>query len=303
MQSLGMEEDAPIASNLVTRAIENAQRKVEGRNFEIRKQLLQYDDVANDQRKVIYHQRAELMAQDNISEMINAMRESVIAQVVDSHIPPNSMEEQWNTPALEQQLAHDFALKLNLMEWLNQDDSIHEEGLRQRIYEEIETNRRNKEVMLGKDTMRNLEKSIMLQTLDYQWREHLAAMDHLRQGIHLRGYAQKDPKQEYKREAFQLFSSMLDNIKHDVISLLCTVQIREQEDVEAVERQRREEAPTQMQFQHAQFPALANEGEDEPAVLAEAPLPFMREEPKVGRNDPCPCGSGKKFKQCHGRVT
>lgn len=301
MKKLGMESGEAIEHTWVTKAIENAQRKVEGRNFDIRKQLLEYDDVANDQRKAIYSQRAELMAEENISDSIAIIRESVIDRVINTFIPPESMEEQWDVATLDAALSNDFDLKLNIQQWLEQDDHLHGESLRDRILEAANKAYAEKQEMVGEDVLHQFEKAVMLQTLDSHWREHLAAMDHLRQGIHLRGYAQKDPKQEYKREAFELFSELLDNIKYEVVSVLSTVKVQAQEDVDAVEKQRRAEAAHTMQFQHDQISAYANDEEPDDGEM-EKVVPFKRDEPKVGRNDPCPCGSGKKFKQCHGRL-
>lgn len=296
MQKLGMEEGEAIEHPWVSRAIENAQRKVEGHNFDIRKQLLQFDDVANDQRKVIYEQRNELMASEDVSESIISMRSSVINDVISLYIPPNSIDEQWNVTGLEQALRDDFALDLDISGWLEADDSLHEETLRQRIIDEAEAACQAKEATVGAELMRHFEKAIMLQTLDTQWKEHLAQMDYLRQGINLRGYAQKDPKQEYKREAFQLFTAMLDSLKHDVISLISRVKVRAPEDVEAVDEQRRQSAD--VEYQHASPSAEAEAEADHPS----ANQPLTREGKKVGRNDPCPCGSGKKFKNCHGAI-
>jgi preprotein translocase subunit SecA len=294
MQKLGMQEGEAIEHPWVTRAIENAQRKVEGRNFDIRKQLLEYDDVANDQRKVIYEQRNNLMEVDDISESISSIRADVLNSAISQSVPPGSMEEQWNIQELEENLQREFGLTLPVKDWLEQDGSVDEEKLRARIVQELEKRHAEKTMAVGPQVMRHFEKAVMLQVLDAQWKDHLAAMDHLRQGIHLRGYAQKNPKEEYKREAFQLFSEMLDRIKHEVISLITRVQIREPEDVATLEAQR----PSQqkMQFQH---PGV---GEDVVAADDATPQTVVRGQPKVGRNEPCPCGSGKKYKQCHGKL-
>jgi len=300
MQKLGMEEGEAIEHPWVSRAIENAQRKVEGHNFDIRKQLLEFDDVANDQRKVVYEQRNELMAADDVSETITSMRSSVINDVISLYIPPNSIDEQWDTAGLEDALREEFALDAPVRTWLEEDDSLHEESLRERIVEEAEKAYKQKEQAVGEELMRHFEKAIMLQTLDSQWKDHLAQMDYLRTGINLRGYAQKDPKQEYKRESFSLFKTMLDNIKHEVIKLISRVQVRAEEDVEAVEEQRRQTA--EMEYQHEQAQQLASSEDNQQEDLA-AHQPYTREGNKVGRNDPCPCGSGKKFKQCHGAIS
>jgi preprotein translocase subunit SecA len=298
MKKLGMEEGEAIEHPWVSRAIENAQRKVEGHNFDIRKQLLEFDDVANDQRKVVYEQRNELMATDDVSENIISMRESVINDMISDYIPPNSIDEQWNVAGLEVALKDDFALELDISGWLDSEDDLHEISLRERIVEKALEAYQEKENFTGAEVMRHFEKAIMLQTLDSQWKEHLAQMDYLRQGINLRGYAQKDPKQEFKRESFQLFTAMLENIKLEVIKLISRIQVRAQEDVEAVEEQRRQS--TEVEYQHEQAESMGGESDD--AELS-ADKPYTREGQKVGRNDPCPCGSGKKFKQCCGKIS
>ena len=295
MQKLGMEEGEAIEHPWVSRAIENAQKKVEGHNFDIRKQLLEYDDVANDQRKVVYEQRDELMAQDDVAETIVSMRSSVLDDVISTYVPPNSIDEQWNISGLEDALRDDFALALNVSEWLEQESDLNEESLRERIIDTAEAECKTKEEAVSSELMRNFEKAIMLQTLDSQWKEHLAQMDYLRQGINLRGYAQKDPKQEFKREAYNMFTAMLENIKHEIISLISRVQVRDPEDVEAVEEQRRQSG--EVEYQHDEAEALDG-GEELPSHQQ----PVTRDGKKVGRNDPCPCGSGKKFKQCHGAI-
>ncbi|HEY0634527.1 MAG TPA: preprotein translocase subunit SecA [Gammaproteobacteria bacterium] len=297
MQKLGMQKGEAIEHPWVSRAIENAQRKVEGHNFDIRKQLLEYDDVANDQRKVIYEQRNEVMAQSDISDIIQAIRTDVVNAVFDAYIPAGSIEEQWDIAGLTEAMAREFNLELPIQHWLDSDSSLHEQGLRERLHAEVLKSYEAKEAQAGSSVMRHFEKAIMLQVLDSLWKEHLAAMDYLRQGIHLRGYAQKNPKQEYKREAFLLFSQMLDRIKHEVITILAKVQVRAESDVEAVEEQRRSQAP--VEYHHEEVSALAEE------PVAQEPLPetFVREGRKVGRNEPCPCGSGKKYKQCHGRLS
>ncbi|MDH5407873.1 MAG: preprotein translocase subunit SecA [Gammaproteobacteria bacterium] len=294
MSKLGMQEGEAIEHPWVSRAIENAQRKVEGHNFDVRKQLLEYDDVANDQRKVIYTQRNELMAEDDISGTIQAIREDVVHDLIDGFVPPQSIEEQWDIPGLEDTLEGELGHKMPIREWLEKDDQLHEESLRDRILDEIDKTYKHKESEVGSEVMRQLEKQVMLQVLDTQWKDHLATMDHLRQGIHLRGYAQKNPKQEYKRESFDLFTEMLERIKHEVVGILSRVQVRDESDVEAMESQRRR-AGGNMEFQHEESGAL--QGED-----SEDHTPFVREGRKVGRNEPCPCGSGKKFKQCHGKL-
>lgn len=299
MQKLGMEEGEAIEHPWVTRAIENAQRKVEGHNFDIRKQLLEFDDVANDQRKVVYEQRNELMAADDVSETIASMRDNVINDTISIYIPPNSIDEQWDVPGLEQSLKDEYALELDISDWLKNDDSLHEESLRERILEEAEKAYKAKEETVGDELMRHFEKAVMLQTLDGQWKEHLAQMDYLRTGINLRGYAQKDPKQEYKRESFNLFTEMLENIKHEVIRIISRVQVRDPEDVDAVNEQRRQ--TEEVEYQHESAQQMGQEHADEEAP--QASQPYTRDGSKVGRNDPCPCGSGKKFKHCHGAIS
>ena len=296
MRRLGMKPGEPIEHNLVTKAIENAQRKLEGHNFDVRKQLLEYDNVANDQRKVIYSQRALIMEMVDPIEAVNGMRESVITGLIDNYIPPESLEDQWNLEALIELLADDFKIKANLKKWVDEDHSIQSTEIKERVLELSNTLYKQKEQEIGREILAQFEKSVILQTMDNHWREHLAAMDHLRQGIHLRGYAQKDPKQEYKREAFTLFSSMLDNLKYDIIRMLVTVEIRNEEDVNAVEDLRRADLVKNMQYIHADD-SLQNQADEK------MPTTFKRNEKKIGRNDVCPCGSGKKYKSCHGSLT
>lgn len=300
MQKLGMEEGEAIEHPWVTRAIENAQRKVEGHNFDIRKQLLEFDDVANDQRKVVYEQRNELMAAEDVSETIASMRDTVINDTISIYIPPNSIDEQWDVSGLEQALRDEYALELDISDWLENDDSLHEESLRERILEEAEKAYKAKEETVGEELMRHFEKAVMLQTLDSQWKEHLAQMDYLRTGINLRGYAQKDPKQEYKRESFSLFTTMLDNIKHEVIRVISRVQVRAPEDVDAVDQQRRQSGD--VQYQHDDAQKMGQQEAEAESETPQASQPYTRDGSKVGRNDPCPCGSGKKFKHCHGAI-
>ncbi|MGL5127124.1 MAG: preprotein translocase subunit SecA [Aeromonas popoffii] len=300
MKKLGMEEGEAIEHPWVTKAIENAQRKVEGRNFDIRKSLLEFDDVANDQRKVVYEQRNELLDTNDISETIHVIRDDVYGAVIDEYIPPQSLEEMWDVPGLEARLKADFALDLPLQQWLAEDDKLYEEKLRERILDEANKLYAHKQEMVGIDVLRNFEKAVMLQTLDGLWKEHLAAMDHLRQGIHLRGYAQKNPKQEYKRESFDLFTQMLETLKRDVVSILSRVQVQGR-DVEALEEQQRQQAEAAPHtYTHA---AAESQLADEEADVKEGHTTFVRDEQKVGRNDPCPCGSGKKYKHCHGQLT
>lgn len=303
MQALGMEKGEAIEHRMVTNAIEKAQRKVEGRNFDIRKQLLEYDDVANDQRTVVYQQRDEVLNSESLEEMIDSIRADVLGEAIDTCIPPQSMPEQWDISGLEQHLESEFALRLPVQQWLDEDQSLYEETLREKISDELVKIYREKEEQVGIETIRQFEKQVLLQVLDTRWKEHLQSMDHLRQGIHLRGYAQKNPKQEYKRESFELFQSMLSNIKHDVIRVLSHVQVQKEEDVEEMERRRREaQAQQQYQYQHADSGGM--QGDEEASDNNENQAqPFVRDGRKVGRNEPCPCGSGKKYKQCHGKLS
>jgi len=299
----GMREGEAIESKLLTRQIERAQRKVEGHNFDIRKNLLEYDDVANDQRKVVYHQRTELMAADDVKDSISAIREEVITDLVQQYILPGSLEEQWDPDGLSSAIEHDFGLQLDIAKWLKDDSKLSEADINKRCLSELEEAYERKEASIGSQIMRLFEKEVMLKQLDHHWKEHLGAMDYLRQGIGLRGYAQKNPKQEYKREAFEMFGAMLDQIKHDSISLLSRVRIQSEEDVERMEAQRR--AAQKMEFQHAEASSLGQAGGDNQVARPPAPAaePFKRDGRKVGRNEPCPCDSGKKYKQCHGRLT
>lgn len=298
MQKVGMEEGEAIESRLVSRVIENAQRKVEGHNFDIRKQLLEYDDVANEQRKLVYSERNELMSTDDVSENIENMREEVVDNVVDRSIPPQSLPEQWDVNQLEDDLRLEFGVEMPVADWLSQDKSLYEETLRDRILEKVEETYKSKEDQYGPEIIRHLEKVIMLQTLDTQWKEHLAEMDYLRQGIGLRGYAQKNPKQEYKREAFEMFTAMLDRVKAEVITILAKVQLREESEVNELERRQQEMSQEGLELQHAQVPSSQAEAPQESREQAT----FIRDTPKVGRNEACPCGSGKKYKQCHGKL-
>lgn len=297
MRRLGMKPGEPIEHSLVTKAIENAQRKLEGHHFDVRKQLLGYDNVANDQRKVIYSQRAAIMEMLDPSEPVNAMREEVIKGLVDNYIPPQSLEDQWDVATLSQILADDFKLKAPIQEWIDADHAILPEQLKEKIDALCDEQFQAKAANIGQEMFAQFEKSVILQTMDNQWREHLAAMDHLRQGIHLRGYAQKDPKQEFKREAFTLFTSMLDDLKYDIIKLISSVEVANEQDVDALEAQRRTEQAHQMQFIHEHDQQPSENDYNDNAITT-----FKRDEKKVGRNDPCLCGSGKKYKNCHGTL-
>jgi preprotein translocase subunit SecA len=300
MRKLGVQPGESITHPWVSRAIENAQRKVEGHNFDIRKQLLEYDNVANDQRKVIYEQRDQLMNTDDIGENIQRIRENTLKSVFEEHVPPQSLEDMWDIEGLENTLRTEFAIDLPIAKWLEEDNSLHEETLRERVVAAVVELFEAKEQLIGSDSMRKFEKSVMLHCLDTHWKDHLAAMDYLRQSIGLRGYAQKDPKQEYKREAYNLFTNMLQQIKREVISLLCRVEIKPQDLVEAEEKRRleAEQAAQNLNFQHEETNAL----EVEEDLDAFANATFTRDAPKVGRNDVCPCGSGAKYKACHGRL-
>lgn len=302
MRRLGMQPGEPIEHTLVTKAIENAQRKLEGHHFDVRKQLLDYDNVANEQRQVIYSQRASIMAMSDPHEMIVAMQQDVIHNLVDNFMPPQSLEDQWDIKGLLQVLQDDFRLTLPIQQWIEDDLHIQPEEIKSRVFKSYAEQYQEKEKLTGREVLAQFEKSIILQTMDMQWREHLAAMDHLRQGIHLRGYAQKDPKQEYKREAFTLFSMMLDSLKYEIVRLLSSIQVQTEEDVNAVEAQRRAEQIQQMQFLHPIESELMAEQHQENTSLANANITFKRTGKKVGRNDLCPCGSGKKFKNCHGSL-
>jgi preprotein translocase subunit SecA len=305
MERLKMPEGEAIEHPWVTRSIENAQRKVEARNFDMRKHLLEYDDVANDQRKVIYQQRNELLQASDISATISGMRASVVSALIDQHIPAGTLEEQWDVAGLERTLEAELTFKIPVSEWLRAEPELEESELRKRIVEAAHAQYREKVAPVDAQWIRGYERAIMLQSLDTHWREHLSALDHLRQGIHLRGYAQKNPTQEYKREAFELFSLLLETIKTDVTKHLMMVQFRTVEEMEPVHEP---EAPTNIRYQHPDFADAGGAGEaemleDGDVAVMEKPQPFVRGGQKVGRNDPCPCGSGKKYKHCHGKLT
>jgi preprotein translocase subunit SecA len=308
MRRLGMERGEAIEHGMVTKQIEKAQRKVEGRNFDIRKQLLEYDNVANDQRTIIYRQRNELMASDDISELIKEMRTEVVGQIVDDYIPPQSIPEQWDVEGLQQAIDTEFATEQNIQQWLDEDDQLYEEQLKLKIDEILAADYANKGAAVG-DKMRAFEKQITLQILDGLWKDHLATMDHLRQGIFLRSYGGKNPRQEYKREAFALFQDLMTNLQQEVVKVLSHVKIRQEDEVDAIERQREQErAKERVNFQHQAVSALADQAPAEAPVAGqgqeegEKVAPFVREVAKVGRNAPCPCGSGKKYKVCHGKI-
>ena len=308
MQAMGMKKGEAIEHRMVTNAIEKSQRKVEGRNFDMRKTLLEYDDVANDQRTVIYDQRNEVMSSNDISDMVKTIREDVVDSLISEYIPPQSMPEQWDVAGLEAQLQSEMAIDLPVQKWLEEDNKLYEENLRQKILDEIVAAYEAKEEIAGSEAMRKFEKQVFLQVLDTLWKEHLSNMDHLRRGIHLRGYAQKNPKQEYKREAFNLFETMLDTMKRDVTRVLCHVRVQSREEMEEVERRRKQELEEELaraRLRHDETSATAqSQGEGNADDTRQStPETFVRQERKVGRNEPCPCGSGKKYKQCHGKVS
>ncbi len=304
MRMFGMKEDDAIQDKMVSRQIEKAQRKVEAHNFDIRKHLLEFDDTANDQRKVIYQQRNELLDSESVSETIVDVRSDVIHELVRRFIPAESVDEQWDIAGLERELESEFSLKLDIKSWLEGQSEADADTILGYVRDNIDRMFREKEAMVGSEVMRALEKHVMLSVLDNAWKEHLSSMDYLRQGIYLRGYAQKQPKQEFKREAFQLFQLMLERVKHEIIQMLARVRIRSEDEVQALEQQQQRQAQArQLQFQHAEAGGLAaGEPEPAPSPLAGPQTPMQREAPKVGRNDPCPCGSGKKYKHCHGQL-
>jgi preprotein translocase subunit SecA len=299
---LGMDEGEPIEAKMVSNAIEKAQRKVENRNFDIRKQLLEYDDVANDQRTVIYNQRDELMVAEDIKDIVSNIRKDVVSQITRDFIPVHSLPEQWDVEGLVKELEREFNIKLAIQSWIDEDDHLTDEGILERIVQEMTAVYEQKEQIIGAESFRQFEKQVMLQVLDQLWKEHLYNMDHLRQGIHLRGYAQKNPKQEYKRESFELFQNMLAEVKFQTVKYLSMVQVRSQEEAEQEARRRQELAKAKMQYEHARSSALQQNEENAPDnadLQKQAPV---RTSQKVGRNDPCPCGSGKKYKQCCGKL-
>ncbi|WP_438767022.1 preprotein translocase subunit SecA [Kushneria sp. TE3] len=310
MGVLGLEKGEAIEHKMVSNAVERAQRKVEGRNFDMRKQLLEYDDVANDQRRVVYEQRDEILASDNVSDNVQGLRVEMLDHAISSYVPPQSLAEQWDLSGLEEHLRQEFNLEAPVTTWAREDEDFHEEMLRERLHEQLRQAWAKKEESVGDETMRRFEKQVMLQVLDTRWKEHLQSMDHLRRGIHLRGYAQKNPKQEYKRESFELFQTLLHNIKSDVVRILSHVQVRQQADPETLERERRENLEREQQASEMTRTDVAHEDVPAPEVSEEAVAAaeavqnptVRREEPKVGRNDICPCGSGKKYKHCHGSL-
>jgi preprotein translocase subunit SecA len=311
MRMFGMKENDAIQDKMVSRQIEKAQRKVEAHNFDIRKHLLEFDDTANDQRKVIYEQRNDLLDADNVGETVASIRQDAFSEIVARHVPHDSVDEQWNIDGLEAELESEFGLQLNIKQWLEEQQEANSNGVLDYVLTGADRMFREKEAMIGSEVMRGLEKHVMLSVLDNGWKEHLASMDYLRQGIYLRGYAQQQPKQEFKREAFELFQVMLGRIKHEIIQMLARVRIRSEDEVEQMEleqRRRAEEQARAMQFQHAETAGFsAPDLPADPGAGAQAPMPILqtpmhRDAPKVGRNDPCPCGSGKKYKQCHGKL-
>jgi preprotein translocase subunit SecA len=306
MDRLKMPEGEPIEAGIVSRSIESAQRKVEARNFDIRKQLLEYDDVANDQRKVIYQQRNELLEAHNVSELVASLRHGVFTDLFHAYVPHESMEEQWDIKSLDAALANEWQLNISLAAMLEAEPNLTEEDLLERVLKAADASYEAKTSSIGQEAFAGFERSVMLQSIDTHWREHLAALDHLRQGIHLRGYAQKNPKQEYKREAFELFGQMLDMIKNEVVRIVMTVRIQSREEIDAAEEELSHSHVANVHYQHADFdPDSAPEELLAPTANAEdnRMQPMTNMLPKVGRNDPCPCGSGKKYKQCHGKLS
>ncbi len=301
MQKLGMQEGEAIEHPWVSKAIENAQRKVEGRNFDIRKQLLEFDNVSNDQRKHVYEQRRELMEAEDVSENIRGIRHDIVNEIIDSYIPPQSYHENWKIDALSQTLHAEFGHAILVSDWVRDNENLTEDEIRQRVLDEVENLYEQKELQVGADVMRQFERAVMLQVLDSHWKEHLSAMDHLRQGIHLRGYAQKDPKQEYKREAFDMFAKMLQSLMREVIGILSKVEVQSREEVDALEEQRRQEVGQRQIEIHEGAGSLLDDEINHQSPPNQEPV--VRQGPKVGRNDPCPCGSAKKYKQCHGRLS
>jgi preprotein translocase subunit SecA len=298
MQKLGMGNGEAIEHPWVTRSIENAQRKVEAHNFNIRKEILAYDDVANDQRKVIYAQRSEIMAADDISEIVTAIREDVVNNMISLYIPAKTMMDQWNIAGLEEHLRLEFGVEIAVQNLLNENKKLQEEGLRQKIIEILEANHAEKEASFGAETLRNVEKTFMLRALDHNWKEHLAAMDYLRQGIHFRGYAQKDPKQEYKREAFEMFTNLLETIKFEVVGLLFKIPMQPNALESEAEFVASSEIPNTV-FEHDSEHLSAISDSEQPTFVE---MPTHLTQDSIGRNDACPCGSGLKYKQCHGKL-
>jgi len=308
MARMGLKEDDIIESPLVTKQIANAQRKVEAHNFDIRKNLLDFDDVNNDQRKVIYQQRDEVLDADSVADSIEGIREDVVADMVARFVPLNSIDEQWDLQGLDAEIENEFGMRMGVADFVKSRNEIDAEQIAEEVQQRLKQLFTDKEAQIGDDNMRMLEKHIMLNVLDQNWKEHLGRMDYLRQGIHLRGYAQKQPKQEYKREAFELFGQMLDKMKREVVTLLARVRIRTEEEIaqaEAADRARAEAIARQMQFQHPEMGGLgADEEAAQKSALDAASLELLPpgRTARVGRNDPCPCGSGKKYKHCHGQL-
>ena len=301
MERLKLPEGEPIEAGMVSRSIESAQRKVEGRNFDVRKQLLEYDDVANDQRKVMYSQRNEVLEAQSITETVNHLRDGTFADLVAQYVPADSVEEQWDLPALQMALEADWQVSVPLVEMVKESRGMTAEDVLEQVLLAAQRSYAAKSELVGAESWSQFERSIMLQVMDSQWREHLSALDHLRQGIHLRGYAQKNPKQEYKREAFELFSAMLDRVRDDSIKVLMTVRIQSQEEVEQAEQQAAQSHMQNVTYQHSDFGTEPAEGDAD--EMQAGGITVRNSLPKVGRNEPCPCGSGKKFKSCHGQLT
>ncbi len=306
MQLFGMKEHEALEDRMITRVIEKSQRKVEAHNFDIRKQLLEFDDTANDQRKVIYEQRNELLDSDNVADNIVNIRYDVFTDLCRRYVPAASVDEQWDIAGLDRALESDYGFKFDLKHWVEQQHDLDADDIRDHVIAEVERFFREKETMYGSEIMRAAEKFFLLQVVDQHWKEHLAAMDYLRQGIYLRGYAQQQPKQAFKREAFILFQAMLEQVKAEVVSRLARIRIQSEADVAAMEEQQRRDAERRaLEFQHAEAASIAATSavaQSDGAEAASPQSPVTRDEPKVGRNDPCPCGSGKKYKQCHGKL-
>jgi preprotein translocase subunit SecA len=309
MQLFGMKEHEALEDRMISRVIEKSQRKVEAHNFDIRKNLLEFDDTSNDQRKVIYEQRNELLDSHDVAENISNIRYDVFSDLVRRFVPPDSVDEQWKLVELQDAIKTEFGIDLEIKHWAENQQDLNADGVRDHVIEEVDRYFREKEAQYGSEIMRAAEKFFLLQVLDQHWKEHLASMDYLRQGIYLRGYAQKQPKQEYKREAFALFQSMLERVKSEVIQRLAQIRIRTETEVAELEAQQRlEQERAALQYQHPDATPLPQPGAEAIGAADSVPMPpptqdpVIRDQPKVGRNDPCPCGSGKKYKQCHGKL-
>ena len=305
MDKLNVPEDEAIEAGMVSRSIESAQRKVEGRNFDIRKQLLEYDDVANEQRKIIYAQRNEILESESVRETVQGLRHGALEAVFRDHIPEESVEEMWDIEGLQSTLANEYHLEVGIKQWIEDEPQASDEDFLKRIISLGDDIYQTKLELVGEESFNKFEKTLLLQSIDTHWREHLASLDHLRQGIHLRGYAQKNPKQEYKREAFELFGVLLNTVRDEVAKVLLTVRVQSAEEVKAAESAMEERAShlENVQYQHAQAQAEQEQLENEVAQAAKPAAATRHVSQKVGRNEPCPCGSGKKYKHCHGQIS